>query len=324
LTVILGELGQVELRRTSGSRVYTSVVNASDVNASRNRFSFDFPADMLLTGDLLEIKATDGGPLDFIAPSGWFVPPVAINPDRVRDVPAPVGYPDGKWFIHADGAGGINLYQRFDDAVSGEVAGRVDLQLPSRDIPISVQVVDNIDRIVGEVTSFTLNTSREAVDVTELGDEFRQQYSALISGSGQINCFFDYERRRCDETSGVSSNVIEMPVYLHQLLLRTQLGSEFWAKLTLAGRGQKPMGYKEDFDDEVWTEFEAIVTNVGIAFEATQPVRSTIDFVTTGQIRLRTRMVTSYLVQEQDGVSRLRLEERQGDGFITLEEEQDE
>jgi len=228
------------------------------------------------------------------------------------------------WFIHADGAGGINLYQRFDDAVSGEVAGRVDLQLPSRDIPISVQVVDNIDRIVGEVTSFTLNTSREAVDVTELGDEFRQQYSALISGSGQINCFFDYERRRCDETSGVSSNVIEMPVYLHQLLLRTQLGSEFWAKLTLAGRGQKPMGYREDFDDEVWTEFEAIVTNVGIAFEATQPVRSTIDFVTTGQIRLRTRMVTSYLVQEQDGVSRLRLEERQGDGFITLEEEQDE
>jgi len=309
LTVILGELGQVELRRTSGSRVYTSVVNASDVNASRNRFSFDFPADMLLTGDLLEIKATDGGPLDFIAPSGWFVPGV---------------YPDGKWFIHADGAGGINLYRRFDDAVSGEVAGRVDLQLPSRDIPISVQVVDNIDRIVGEVTSFTLNTSREAVDVTELGDEFRQQHSALISGSGQINCFFDYERRRCDETSGVSSNVIEMPVYLHQLLLRTQLGSEFWAKLTLAGRGQKPMGYKEDFDDEVWTEFEAIVTNVGIAFEATQPVRSTIDFVTTGQIRLRTRMVTNYLVQEQDGVSRLRLEERQGDGFITLEEEQEE
>ena len=309
MTVILGELGQVELRRTSGSRVYTSVVNASDVNASRNRFSFDFPADMLLTGDLLEIKATDGGPLDFIAPSGWFVPGV---------------YPDGKWFIHADGAGGINLYRRFDDAVSGEVAGRVDLQLPSRDIPISVQVVDNIDRIVGEVTSFTLNTSREAVDVTELGDEFRQQHSALISGSGQINCFFDYERRRCDETSGVSSNVIEMPVYLHQLLLRTQLGSEFWAKLTLAGRGQKPMGYKEDFDDEVWTEFEAIVTNVGIAFEATQPVRSTIDFVTTGQIRLRTRMVTNYLVQEQDGVSRLRLEERQGDGFITLEEEQEE
>ena len=305
---MLGCGGQVELRRKSGDRVYASVVNASDVNPDKNRFSFDFPAEMLLTGDLLEIRATDGGPLDFITPGSWFVPGV---------------YPDGKFYIHADGAGGVSLYRRFDDAVSGELAGRLDLQLPSRDIPISVRVADNIDRIVGEVTTFTLNTSREAVDVTELGDEFRQQHSALISGSGQLNCFFDYERRRCDNTSEFSSTVIEMPVYLHQLLLRTQLGSGFWAKLTLAGRGPKPMGYGEDFDDEVWQEFEAIVTNVAIAFEPTQPVRSTIDFVTTGQLRLRTRMVTNYLVQE-DGSSRLRVEENMGNDFILLEEAKQE
>ena len=83
------------------------------------------------------------------------------------------------------------------------------------------------------------------------------------------------------------------------------------------------MGYGEDFDDEVWQEFEAIVTNVAIAFEPTQPVRSTIDFVTTGQIRLRTRMVTNYLVQE-DGSSRLRVEENMGNDFILLEEAQQE
>jgi hypothetical protein len=309
VSVILGHLGQVELRRKTGDNLYRSVVNSSDVNPQKNRFSFDFPTGMLLTGDLLEIKATDGGGLDFVAPSGWF---------------APGKYPDGKWFCHVDGAGGVSLYLRFDDAVSGEVAGRVDLQLPSRNIPIAVQILDNLDRIVGQVTDFQLNTSRDAVDVTELGTEFRQQYSALISGSGQLNCFFDYERRRCDETSRVSSNVIEMPVYLHQLLLRTQLGSGFWAKLTLAGRGPKPMGYKEDMDDEVWTEFDALVTNVAIAFEATQPVRTTIDFVTTGEIKLRTRMVTNFIVQEQDGVSRLRTEEMTGNGFLLLEEGQEE
>jgi hypothetical protein len=94
--------------------------------------------------------------------------------------------------------------------------------------------------------------------------------------------------------------------------------------LTLAGRGPKPMGYKEDMDDEVWTEFDALVTNVAIAFEATQPVRTTIDFVTTGEIKLRTRMVTNFIVQEQDGVSRLRTEEMTGNGFLLLEEGQEE
>jgi hypothetical protein len=307
--VILGHLGKVELRRKTGDNLYRSVVNPSDVNPQKNRFSFDFPAGMLTTGDLLEIKATDGGALDFVAPSGWFTPGV---------------YPDGKWFCHVDGVGGVYLYRSFDEAISGEAVGRADLQLPNRNIPISVKILDHIDRIIGQVTDFQLNTSRDAVDVTELGTEFRQQYSALISGSGQLSCFFDYERRRCDELSAESSGAIEMPVYMHQLLLRTQLGSGFWAKLTLAGRGDKPGGYDVDFDDEVWTEFDALVTNVAIAFEATQPVRTTIDFVTTGEIRLRTRMVTNFIVQEQDGRSRIRMEEMLGNGFLTLEEGQEE
>jgi hypothetical protein len=306
--VILGHAGQIELRRNAAGRSYTSEVCPSDVNLDRNRFSFEFTPGMLLTGDQVEFKALDRGPLDFVEASGWYVPGT---------------YPDGIWFVAVDQVGGITLYRTFDEAVSGEARGRVNLQRPSRKIPIAVKVRNNIERIVGQVTDFTLNTSREAVDVTELGDEFRQQYSALISGSGQLNCFFDYERRMCDDLSAVVDGGIEMPIYLHQLLLRTELGSEFWAKFTLAGRAPKPMGYGEDVDDEVYYEFNALVTNVAIAFEATQPVRTTVDFVTTGEIKLRTRMISNYILQEDDA-SRIRVEPNLGNGFLELEEAQQE
>jgi hypothetical protein len=309
MSVILGHMGQVELRRSTAGRSYTSEICPSDVNLDRNRFSFEFTPGMLLTGDQVEFKALDRGPLDFVEASGWFVPGT---------------YPDGIWFVAVDQVGGVTLYRTFDEAVSGEASGRVMLQRPSRKIPIAVKVRNNIERIVGQVTDFTLNTSREAVDVTELGDEFRQQHSALISGSGQLNCFFDYERRLCDELSNVVSGGIEMPIYLHQLLLRTEMGSEFWAKLTLAGRDEaKPGGYAEDVDDEVYYDFNALVTNVAIAFEATQPVRTTVDFVTTGEIKLRTRMISNYILQEDD-VSRIRVEENLGSGFLELEEAQQE
>jgi hypothetical protein len=83
------------------------------------------------------------------------------------------------------------------------------------------------------------------------------------------------------------------------------------------------MGYGEDVDDEVYYEFNALVTNVAIAFEATQPVRTTVDFVTTGEIKLRTRMISNYILQEDDA-SRIRVEPNLGNGFLELEEAQQE
>lgn len=307
MAVLLGCNGMIELRRSSQEEAYVGAIVPSDINVVKDRFSFDFPQGMLLTGDQVEIKTVDGSPLDFIAADGWAVPGV---------------YPDGIWFVAVDEVGGIRLYLNFDDAVSGEVAGRVNLQALSRAKKISVRVVNNIDRIVGQVTDFELNTSREAVDVSELGDEFRQQHATMISGSGSLNCFFDYERRMCDGLSDLSTGVVEMPIYMHNLLLRTQLGSGFWAKLTLVSRGYKPGGRAEDADDEVWYEFNALVTNVGIAFEPTQPVRTTVQFVTTGEVKLRTRMVTNYILQEQgSGADRIRQEANQS-GFLEKQQQE--
>ena len=289
MTVILGTSGSVELTRSSIDQVFQSTINPSDVNPKRNHFSFDFPEGTLLTGDQLEIKTTDGSALSFVA--GWI-------------------YPDGKWFIHVNQAGGVMLYQTFDDAVAGEGPGRVGLQLPAKDLPIEIRVQNSVPRCLGQVTGFELNTSRDAVDVSELGEEFHKQHATLISGSGTLTCFFDYRHDMCD---GMAEDV-ELAVYMHQLVLRQQLGSAFKARLFMVSRGQG-----HDYNDEVWYEFEGLVTNVGIAFEPAQPVRSTIQFVTTGEVKLRVR-TDSYLVLQED-FSRLKLERNQGAGFIELEQE---
>ena len=294
MSVFLGCSGSVELTRSSIDEVFASVVNPSDVNASRNHFSFDFPVGSLLTGDQLEIKATDGGPLNFVA--GW-------------------GFPDGKWFIHVDEVGSIKLYQSFAAAVEGEAAGRVDLQLPNRNIPIEARVHNAIPRMLGEVTDFELNTSRDAVDVSELGDEFRRQHDTLISGSGVLNCFFDYNHKLCGGQQSGDGFEPELAVYMHQLILRQQLGSGFHARLFLISHGAG-----HDSDDEVWYEFDGLITNVGIAFSPTAPVRSQIQFVTTGQIKLRVKTVSNLLLQEDTG--RIRLGRNQGVGFVELEQQE--
>lgn len=305
MAVLLGEIGKIELRRTNLEDPITATIKPSDVNADKDRFSFDFPLGLLITGDQVEIKTTDGTLLDFITAGGW---------------PTNQVYKDGIFYLFVDEIGAIRLYQTFDEAISGETTGRIDLVVPNRDIPISVNVRNNNERILGQISNYEVNTQREAIDVTSLSDEFKREYSGLISGSGRITCYFDYERRFNDALiKGESAGVVEMPIYLNQLLLRTKVGSEFWAKVTLVGRGLKPGGRREDFDDEVWYEFYARITNVGMVFTPGEPIESTIEFVTTGELALRTRFVSNYLLQEQ-AADRIRQEANQS-GFIETEQQ---
>jgi len=71
MAVLLGEIGKVELRRTQLDESLSGTVKSSDVNPTKDRFSFDFPLGLLITGDQIEMKTTDGSLLSFIAASGW-------------------------------------------------------------------------------------------------------------------------------------------------------------------------------------------------------------------------------------------------------------
>ena len=308
MAVLLGEIGKVELKRASDDFSITGVVRPADVNATRNRFSFMFPAGSLVSGDRVEIRNTDGTDLTFVSASAW--------PDNTK-------HPDGVFYVHVDEAGGIRLYESFTQAISGETAGRKSLDSITADVPIRVTLQDTEYRVLGQVTNFELNTERESVDTTALSDDFRRNVSGLISGSGRLTAFFDYENRQGDTRYGSSlARYTEAPIFINQLVLRTSTGSKFEAKFTLVGTGPKPAGDATDINDQVWYEVVGRVTNAGVEFSPTEPIRVTMDFVTTGPIHLRTQYDTDYLLLSASDRLRVEVQQGTGDGYVEVEQDE--
>jgi len=293
--VYLGYTGSIELQRQGIEAPLTSVVNPSDVNAVKNRFSFDFKEGYLLTGDRIQIATTDGTTLDFVAASGW-------SNSTVQTA--------GSWYIHVDELNGITLHDSFDDALKN--TNKIDLVTIARDIPISVSMDSPVARVLGDVVSYELNTNRETVDITALSEAYRSQYSSLITGSGSLTAIWDYENNKEYETVN----------YLMQLVLRTEIGSSFSGKFYIKSPDTGSMTGTQfrQLNDSLWWEFDAIVTGSGVAFTPEDRIQATIDFVATGPIRLRAQTITaSYLVQESG--DRIKLEQDPS-SYLLLEDQE--
>jgi hypothetical protein len=295
MAVFLGNIGNIELTRKSLEGAKQSIVNPSDVNPTRKRFSFDFDESYLITGDLIEIKTTDGTDLDFIGADGWTDGQI---------------YGSGNWYIFIDELGGIRLYNTFDDSLEGTKGLAVTLVDIARDIPIEVTVRDRGGRLLASVTEYELNTNRETVDVTTLSDEHRQQYSSLITGSGRLTAQWDY------------GNIgdVEPVNYLMQLVLRTEIGSAFGAKFYIKSQDTGPSGGQiaaDQYNDSLWWEFDALVTNSATSFLPGEVIVSTIDFVTTGAIRLKARTTPQRRLLQESG-SPILLEQS---GYLLLEDD---
>ena len=291
--IYLGNIGGIEITRKSSGDPKESIVNPSDVNTGRDRFSFDFDEGYLIAGDLVEFSTTDGTNLDFVAAAGWSNATVQ---------------PGGNWYVFIDELGGIRLYSNFDDSLEGSTAGLVRLATITRDIPISVVVRDRDSRLLASITDYELNTNRETVDITALSDEYRQQYSSLITGSGTLTAQWDYVNEASQE-----------PVnYLMQLVLRTEIGSGFHAKFYIKSANTDASGGTfagTQMNDSLWWEFDAIVTNSATSFAPSDIIVSRIDFVATGAIRLRARTTAGRRLLQENG-DPLKLE--QG-GYYLLE-----
>ena len=280
MSVYLGSFGRITLERTASVGALASIVNSSDVNVSRRRFSFDFDSGQLLTGDRIQIRRTDAGVLEFVAASAWL--------DNTQQSA-------GTWYIHVDDVGGIRLYDNFADALNGLTTTALELATTANDIPISVTVENSRDRILGQVLNYELNTSREVVDTTALSDEFRSQYASLMSGSGQITCLWDY----LDEVGG---GAYETSHYLLQLVLRTQIGSSFNAQLYLKSDNYTANPLANTVDDQIWYEISGVITNAAIQFDTNTAVQMTADFITTGPVLLKTKTIPDYdLLLSDDG-----------------------
>lgn len=278
MSVYLGSYGNVFLKRKSAQGDKASVVNSSDVNANRRRFSFDFETGFLVSGDQVEITSTKGATLAFVTSAGWLDGTVQSS---------------GKWYVNVDELGGIRLYSTFSASLEGNFDDAIPLADIVTDIPITVKIANTIHRMLGQCSAFELNTNREAVDTTALSDEFRSQYSTLMSGSGQFTAYWDY-------IDVLQPGVQEAPHYLLQLALRTEIGSEFSAQFFLKTSGYATGNDVDLVSDQLWYEIDGIITQAGVSFTPDTAVQVTADFVTTGPIRLKAKLATEdRLLQEQ-------------------------
>jgi len=269
MSVYLGYTGSVELDRDSTDAPLETVLDPSDVNVSRRRFSVDFNVSALVTGDRVEIATVDGSTLQLV--SGHT-------------------YPDGSWYINIDEAGGIRLYNQFQASLAGQQDDAVELVAPSAAQNITIQTKNDRYRFMAKIRDFELTTSRDTVDLTSLGNEFRSQYEqGLISGQGVLNCL--WESSPAIISSGYRPGQAEFPSYLARLVVRVQQGADFNGRFFIyAGSIGQP--------ESVWYEAKCIVTNVAVSVSNEGAIETRIDFVTSDQIVLKQGRPPVYLLQE--------------------------
>jgi hypothetical protein len=273
MTFFVGHTGIVRLQRNA-SNSFPAIISPADVNTSLNRFSFDNSEDNLITGDLVEISTTDARGIDFLPSSFWGLPE-GQKANNARAV------------VNVNNVGGIRLYRDFADAINNVRAQEVSLSsFAGADLSTSIAVRDTRYNTLGSVTSFEINTDRGAMETTSLSDVFRQQYSAgLLSGNGSIECLFSYE------TTGVA----ETPLLLLQIINRLDIGSSFKALLSLSS-----VEKTATFTEEVYYEVDAVITRAGVTVTADSLVSCSIDFVTTGEFKLRIGVPSEYILKEDN------------------------
>ena len=271
--IYLGDSGFIELERTSNNLPIFSKLDPEDVNPARSRFSLDQGDGALITGDKIEVSTVDGSDLQLV--SGH-------------------NFPDWTGYCHIDAVGGIYLYTSYENAINGGQTNALALIQPSSAQDIRVKLERARFRCIAKVREYSITTSRDTVDITSLGEEFRRSYTnGMISGQGQLTCLWDYEAANCADDS------VSFPHYLSQLVIRTKLGGAFKGRFYLATTD----------DSYIWYEALCIVSNVAMSFEPTQPITSAIDFVTTGAIELKMGLPEQALLQE--------------DNFFILQEDDD-
>jgi len=279
MTYFLGQYGKIKLRRKAAG-TFTSSVLPADVNTILNRFGFDGSVDNLLTGDQLVISTTDARGLDFLPTSTW---------------------PDGGGvtqnqvvaYSNVNAIGGVRLFETFSAAINNDRTVEYPLEaFTGSSLPISVQIYGSVERVLGDVRSYTFNTDREALETTTMSDRFKRMYSAgLISGSGSIDCIFNTE----------NSGLVENSLLMLQLINRTDIGSEFDCFLQLTDSSIYPE------TQDIYYEFQAMITRTGIEVAADQTINCAIDFVTTGEIKLLIGEPSGYILKED--TDRIRLQQ---------------
>ena len=287
MSVYFGQSGQIALKRDALNSGIRTKLDPYDVSVDSKRFSLDHSTGSLITGDQVVIETADGSTLELV--NGH-------------------SYPDIKKFINIDPVGGIRLYNTFADSIEGLTSTALTLVAPSAAKDVVLKTKNDNFRHVAKIRDFEMTTSREQVDLTNLGDEFKNQYEAgLISGQGSMNCIWEHSYGSEDRANNYGVDP-EFPFYLAQLIVRTQQGSDFDGVFYL---------YRDSNNakNNVFYEANCIITNVAVTVAAAEVVETRIEFVTNGVVGLKIGDAPGVLLQEdtdrilQEDDSRIMLEQ---------------
>ena len=290
----LGTHGNIRLRRGTEKDAgnFNATISPDDINTTLNRLGVDQSIDNLITGDRVVFTTTDNRRLDFI-PDTRFGELEFLQTEASDQLITQSGdslfkngltADDFTAYVNVNAVGGLRLYPEFADAINNERTTEIALD-PFTNGPINVNLAvrDTRFNILGNVTRYEFNTSRDAIDATTLSDKYKQQFNAgLLSGSGRIECAFDY-------TTTAST---EPPVVMLQTIQRLDAGCAFDLALYLTDKEVVPTV------DNVFYLTTAVTTSTGISVEAGGLVSCTVDFVTTGQIRLVIGRPDEYILKE--------------------------
>ena len=292
MTVYLGDAGLVAIQRVGEPVPFE--LEAEDINVTARRMSIEFGGPPpFISGDRVDITRTDGSATDYLV--------LIDGVDDERSVTR---------FVHVDEVGGIRFYETFFQAINGGLSNALPLETTTGAQQILMDVSNDSYRCVAQIREWQITTTRENVDLTQLGDEFRQSYDqGLISGQGEIDAFWDFRNDLCDP---VCDQDAELAQYFANLVIRFKEGAKFQSHLFI-----------KDDSPGVWYEADCIVTNVAMSFAPGQTIVTRVSFVTTGEVRLRIGTVPSYLLITETlrADSRVELENQTGD--IQLETDLD-
>jgi len=282
MAIYFGSTGFIELKRDAlNSQIGTSL-NPADVNTTKKRFSVENINGSLITGDQVEIETVDGSNLELLDSHS---------------------FPDLRKYIHIDDMGGIKLYNTFGAALAGEVSDALTLTVPSSAKDILIRTRNTRFRPLAKVTEFEITTTRDTVDVSNLGEEFRRQYeNGLISGQGTIQTIWQHRNFQNDTPDFVEP---EFAVYLSQLLVRMQQGADFEGRFYIYNDPSQST-------NSVWYQSMCVVTNVAINVPASGLIEARIEFITNGEIRLHNGVPPAFLLQENTD----KILQEDGDGIL--------
>ena len=270
MAIYFGSTGFIELKRDALNADLATSLDPADINTTKKRFSVEDVVGSLITGDQIEIETVDKSNLELLTGHNF--------PDLLK-------------FIHIDEMGGIRLYNSFAASLAGETSDALPLSVPSSKKDILIRTRNSSFKPLAKITEFEITTTRDTVDVTNLGQEFRQQYeNGLISGQGTIQTIWQHRHFQSDTNDFISP---EFPVYLSQLLVRMKQGSDFEGRFYVYHDPVQTV-------DSVWYQSSCVVTNVAISVPATGVVEARIEFVTNGEIRLHSGAPPAFLLQENN------------------------